>query len=82
MELDETAKKHARELGDAVNEAIGSSSEVADAIEALRADGYEPHLSLKLEIALAKAEDEQDFDLGLTADDLRTLERMKIKIDE
>ena len=84
MELDERAKEASRALGAAINSAIGSSREVVEAIEHLRAIGYEPHLSLKLEIALAKSgerEDSDDVDLELTPDDLRTLERMKIKID-
>lgn len=83
MELNENAKAAARQLGDAINSAVGASREVVDAIEHLRAMGYEPHLNLKLEIALAKNEEPgDDFELELTADDIRTLERMKIKIDD
>jgi hypothetical protein len=83
MELSESAKAAARRLGDAINSAIGDSSDVVNAIEHLRSLGYEPHLNLKLEIALAKSEEPgDDFELELTADDIRTLERMKIKIDD
>lgn len=84
MELDERAQDAARELGDAVNSAIGSSRGVAEAIEYLRAIGYEPHLTLKLEIALARSADEpsdEDFDLQLNEDDVRTLQRMKIRFE-
>jgi len=83
MELDDQAKSAARELGDAINSAIGSSREVAEAIEYLRAIGYEPNLTLKLEIALAKSEGPADEaeELDLTADDLKTLQRMKIRLD-
>ena len=52
MQLDETAKKAVRELGDAINSAVEKSVRVADAIENLREIGYEPHLNLKLEIGL------------------------------
>jgi len=85
MELDDKAKSAARELGDAVNAAIGSSAEVTDAIEYLRSIGYEPQLSVKLEIAFLRPETEADLDdecaLGLTEDDVKTLRRMKILSD-
>lgn len=84
MELDDKAKSAARDLGDAVNSAIGSSRGVMDAIEYLRAIGYEPHLTLRLEIALAKSEGEstfEDFELDLSEDDVRTLQRMKIRFE-
>lgn len=86
MQLDETAKKAVQELGDAINSAVEKSERVIDAIEYLREIGYEPNLSLKLEIGLqeiipAEKSDEfaGDFDLELTDEDLKTLRRMKIK---
>jgi hypothetical protein len=83
MELDDKAKSAARELGDAINSAIASSREVAQSIEYLRAIGYEPNLTLKLEIALAKTGESDDAanELDLTDDDLKTLQRMKIRLD-
>jgi len=84
MELDDNAKRAARELGDAVNSAMGASRDVAEAIEYLREIGYEPNLTLRLEIALAKSGGEssfQDFDLDLSEDDVRTLQRMKIRFE-
>lgn len=82
MELDDKAKAAARDLGDAINSAIGSSREVSEAIEYLRAIGYEPNLTLKLEIALAKTGDADDNEeLELTDEDLKTLQRMKIRLD-
>ena len=81
MELEERAKAASKALGDAINSAIGESREVVDAIEHLREIGYEPHLTLKLEIALAKSDEAEDIELEFTAEDLRTLERMKIRID-
>lgn len=84
MELDDKAKSAARDLGDAINSAIGSSREVGEAIEFLRAIGYEPHLTLKLEIALARSDGESPTDpddLDLTEEDRKTLQRMKIRFD-
>lgn len=86
MELDENAKQAVRELGDAINAAIEKSERVMEAIEYLREIGYEPNLSLKLEIGLLEigndADDaERDVSLKLTDEDLRTLRSMKIRLE-
>ena len=85
MELSQDAKKGVRELGDAINGAVEKSSRVADAIEFLRKIGYEPNLTLKLEIGLQEIGEDEDFaeeiELELTDEDLRTLRRMKIRLD-
>jgi hypothetical protein len=62
MKLDDDAKDAVKNLGDSINAAVGESKRVAEAIEWLRAIGYEPHLTLRLEIALEKtdAEDEAE----------------------
>lgn len=89
MELDEQAKQAVRELGETINRAIEKSVAVSEAIEHLREIGYEPNLTLKLEIGLHEisSDDEVedivgDIELELTDEDVRTLRRMKIKIDE
>ncbi len=86
MELDKTAKKAVRELGDAINAAVEKSLHVKEAIENLRELGYEPNLTLKLEIGLQEiGGDFEDFpeeiELDLTDEDVRTLRRMKIRFD-
>lgn len=86
MELDENAKQAVRELGDAINSAIEKSERVIEAIEYLREIGYEPNLSLKLEIGLLEIEREadaegRDVSLKLTDEDLRTLRNMKIRLE-
>ncbi|MBX7169546.1 MAG: hypothetical protein K1X72_01240 [Pyrinomonadaceae bacterium] len=86
MNLDDEAKKAVHELGEAINSAIEKSPRVLQAIENLRELGYEPNLSLRLEIGLqemmAQPEEKepQDVELDLTDEDLKTLHRMKIKI--
>ena len=89
MELDEQAKQAVREIGEAINNAIEKSATVADAIERVRAMGYEPNLTLKLEIGLQEIGAENraddfigDVELELTDGDIRTLRRMKINIDK
>lgn len=88
MELDKTAKQAVRELGDAINAAVEKSTRVADAIENLRELGYEPNLTLKLEIGLQEigapdaADDfSEDIELDLTDEDVLTLRRMKIRLE-
>ena len=90
MELNDDAKRAVRELGDAINSAIERSPRVNDAINHLREIGYEPNLTLRLEIGLqeivggSESEREEfspDVELELTDEDLRTLRRMKIKLD-
>jgi hypothetical protein len=86
VEIDDEAKQIVQDLGTAINSAVEKSSQVADAIERLREAGYEMELTLRLEIALRQqSEDEatesQEAALELTDEDMRTLRRMKIRID-
>ena len=87
MGLHEKQNKAVRELGDAINSAIEESPLVADALEHLRRLGYEADLNVKLEIRLEEIEEPKvkvpdEIELELTEEDLRTLRRMKIKVDE
>jgi len=85
MKLDNEAKNAVRELGDAINAAVEKSVRVAEAIDSLRELGYEPHLTLKLEIGLQETAATEDFseniELELTDEDVRTLRRMKIILE-
>lgn len=92
MQLNEEAEEVVRELGAAINAAIEKSTRVSAAIEHLREIGYELQLTLKLEIGLREigetdgdfAEDDSappDLRLELTDEDLKTLRRMKIRLD-
>ncbi len=62
MKLDENEQEAVRNLGATINAAIEKSLDVSRAIEHLRALGFEPHLTLKLEIALQKLVENQKFD--------------------
>lgn len=84
MELDDKAKNASRELGDAINSALESSVRVQDAIEHLRETGFEPNLILRLDLSRARPDGRQadaDVELELSEEDLRTLQRMKIRIE-
>lgn len=88
MELDERTKEAVRELGDAINSAVGESLRVANAIDRLRELGFEPNLTLKLEIGLNEIAGQEDDDsvldeteLELTDEDLKTLRNMRIRFE-
>jgi hypothetical protein len=86
LDINDEAKEIVHELGTAINSAVEKSSQVAEAIARLREAGYEMELTLRLEIALREnSEDgeteEEDATLELTDEDMRTLRRMKIRID-
>lgn len=86
MEINDEAKQIVEELGAAINTAVEQSSEVSEAIGRLRDVGYELELTLRLEIGLRQLdrqeEGSEEVMLELTDDDMRTLRRMKIRIDE
>jgi hypothetical protein len=85
LEINDEAKQIVHELGTAINTAVEKSSQVAEAIERLREAGYEMELTLRLEIALREHIEEEtdqgETALELTDEDMRTLRRMKIRID-
>lgn len=87
MELDDDAKEAAREIGEAINDAVAESEAVKDAVQNLRDLGYEAYYTLNLKIAVEKIDDfdepndAENFELELTDEDLRTLQRMKIRFE-
>ncbi|NNE64940.1 MAG: hypothetical protein HKN33_00110 [Pyrinomonadaceae bacterium] len=87
MELDGKEKLAVKELGNAVNTAIEQSLVVSEAIDQIRRMGFEPNLNLKLEIGLQELEEEfvepqEEIELDFTDEDLKTLRRMKIKVED
>ncbi len=88
MELDGKEKLAVKELGNAVNTAIEQSVVVAEAIDHIRRMGFEPNLNLKLEIGLEELPEKlapavpETYELDFTEDDLKTLRRMKIKVED
>jgi hypothetical protein len=85
LEINDEAKQIVQELGSAINSAVAQSTQVAEAIERLREAGYDMELTLRLEIALREHieedTDREEAALELTDEDMRTLRRMKIRID-
>ena len=86
MEIDDDTRQIVHEIGSAINDSIENSPQVARAIERLREAGYEMELTLRLELGLRPhTADETDepgsIALELTDEDMRVLQRMKIRID-
>ena len=85
MEIDDDTRQIVHEIGSAINDSIENSPQVANAIERLREAGYEMELTLRLELGLrphaASEAAEAGRDLELTDEDVRVLQRMKIRID-
>ncbi|MBS1795631.1 MAG: hypothetical protein JSS81_17380 [Acidobacteria bacterium] len=84
MDLDRNSKEAVQELGRAVNAAIEQSAAVRAAIETLRGLGFEPNLTLRMEIGLQRIIEPpeappEEIELDLTDEDVKTLRRMKIK---
>lgn len=84
MNLDENTKDAVQNLSDSINLAVETSFVVLNAIETLRELGFEPTLNIKLEIGLHKIlsdfeEVPEDLELDLSEEDVRTLQRMKIR---
>jgi hypothetical protein len=86
LDINDEAKEIVHELGSAINAAVENSPQVAEAIERLREAGYEMELTLRLEIGLRPHDEDGEAQgaapLELTDEDMRTLRRMKIRIDE
>lgn len=88
MDINDDAKEIVQELGAAINAAVESSPQVAEAIERLREAGYEMELTLRLEIGLRERDAEDGEGNGdgatleLTDEDRRTLRSMKIRFDD
>ncbi len=86
MELEKNEQEAVRRLGATINSAIEKSVEVARAIENLREFGYEPQLTLRLEIGLQDISENvenapEEIELQLTDEDVQALRRMKIRFD-
>jgi hypothetical protein len=88
LDINDDAKEIVQELGAAINAAVESSPQVAEAIERLRVAGYEMELTLRLEIGLRERDAEAGegdgggATLELTDEDRRTLRSMKIRFDD
>lgn len=83
MHLDNRMKQLLRELGRAINEAVSDSDRIADAIAALKANGYDVFLMLDAVVGLNKrSETLPQGRLTITSQDRRFLKSLKIRLDD
>lgn len=83
MQLDNRMKQLLRELGRAINEAVSDSDRIADAIAAIKANGYDIFLMLDAVVTLNKrTEGVPQNGITITSHDRRFLKSLKIRLDE
>ena len=79
MQLDDQLKRLLRELGHAINDTVGDSDRISEAIAGVRAAGYDIVLKLDATIGLARRESQSAA--RITNTDRRFLESLHIQVD-
>lgn len=82
MQLDDHLKNLLRELGHAINDTVSDSDRITGAIAGVRAHGYDIVLKLDATIGLAKRDAASAEAAGLTTQDRRFLESLRIQVDQ
>ena len=87
-------KDRIKQLGDAINETLSSSDRIAEAIAAIKSEGYDVFLVLEATVGFNKQESEENTaiapepetntipELEVNAQDVRFLKSLKISVDE
>ena len=87
-------KDRIKQLGDAINETLSNSDRIADAIAAIKSEGYDVFLVLEATVGFNKQESETEekpsidapgnteAELVVSAQDLRFLKSLRISVDE
>jgi hypothetical protein len=78
VQLDDHMKRLLRELGHAINDTVGDSERISEAIAGVRAAGYDLVLKLDATIGLARRDSES---APMTPNDRRFLESLHIQVD-
>jgi hypothetical protein len=78
LQLDDHLKRLLRELGHAINDTVGDSDRIAEAIAGIRAAGYDIVLKLDATIGLARRDSQPS---RMTSNDRRFLESLHIQVD-
>ena len=93
--MDDKLKKLMKELGDAINESLSDSDEIAEVISRIKGDGYDVFLVLEATIGFNKRDEETDTeiksgvssrkteaDFKVNAQDVKFLKSLKISVEE
>ena len=82
MQLDDHLKNLLRELGHAINDTVSESDRITGAIAGVRAHGYDIVLKLDATIGLAKRDGSNAEEQGMSTQDRRFLESLRIQVDQ
>ena len=93
--MDENMKERMKELGDAINETLANSDQIAEVISRIKSEGYDVFLVLEATVGFNRQEGEGaddadaipeassgDPELKVNAHDVRFLKSLKISVDE
>jgi hypothetical protein len=92
--LDDSMKERMKELGEAINETLANSDQIAEVISRIKAEGYDVFLVLEATVGFNRQESEaaatglkaepqpiSDPELKVNAHDVRFLKSLKISVD-
>lgn len=97
MELNDALKEKLKDLGIAISSALSDSTQISEAVAAIKESGYDLFLVLEATIGLSRNKVESasvalpesiiqtesgEFKLNITASDKRFLQALRIKLDE
>lgn len=87
--VDKRLKSMMRELGDAINNSLSDSEQIADVISRIKAGGYDVFVVLEATIGFNQHDDEAEAEtpqhsaeLAMTAQDLKFLKSLRIRVEE
>ena len=87
--VDKRLKSMMRELGDAINNSLSDSEQIADVISRIKAGGYDVFVVLEATIGFnqhdpnePEATQSSPADVQMTAQDLKFLKSLRIRADE
>ena len=95
--MDQQLKKLMKELGEAINESLSDSEQIADVVSKIKAGGYDIFLVLEATIGFNKREDEapatkpatigaindgSDPQFSINSQDLKFLKSLRISVDD
>jgi len=93
VELDDELRQLMENLGVAINDALSDSSDISDAIDAVREAGYDVFLVLEATIGLnprhggemapdTRRRRHDEVQLKMNAQDMKFLKSLKIRVDD
>ena len=94
--MDDNMKERMKELGEAINETLANSDQIAEVISRIKAEGYDVFLVLEATVGFNRQEESEsaaetsdaaepisgDPELKVNAHDVRFLKSLKISVDE